>query len=274
MMTGYDGYAELGDGGVTGDGSRFSPELVPGLSGVVSASTSYYDTLALLSNGTVEGWGYNRFGELGDGTNEEQTTPEQISGLSEVTAIAAGYYHSLALLANGTVEAWGYNHFAELGDGTTEERLSPEQVPGLSERRRDLGGLLRQLRAARERHSRGVGREQTRRTGRRHDQTAQKPPSRSRACRTSWRSPPDATTRSRCWRMARSWVGVQPIRRTRRQDHSGTAHAGADPGPVENVVAISAGGAVRARAARERHGRGVGGQPTSVNSATGAPPNS
>jgi len=132
IMSGYDGYAELGDGGATGGGSRFWPELVPGLSNVVSASTSYYDTLALLSNGTVEGWGYNGFGELGDGTTEEQSTPVQIPGLSEVTAVAGGFHHGLALLSNGTVEAWGENEHGQLGDGTTEGQLTPTPVPDLS----------------------------------------------------------------------------------------------------------------------------------------------
>lgn len=132
MMTGYDGYGELGDGGATGGGSRFWPELVPGPSNVVSASTGYYDTLAVLSNGMVEGWGYNPFGELGDGTTEEQSTPVQIPGLSEVTAIAAGFHHSLALLSTGTVEAWGENEHGQLGDGATEDLLTPTPVPDLS----------------------------------------------------------------------------------------------------------------------------------------------
>ncbi len=134
MVTGYNGYDELGDGGATGGGGRFWPELVPGLSNVVSASTSYYDTLALLSNGTVEGWGYNGFGELGDGTTEEQSTPVQIPGLSEVTEIAGGFHHGLALLLTGTVEAWGENEHGQLGDGATEERptLTPTPVPDLS----------------------------------------------------------------------------------------------------------------------------------------------
>jgi alpha-tubulin suppressor-like RCC1 family protein len=132
FMSGYDGFSELGDNGLTGVGSRFSPEQVPALSNVVAGSTSYYDTLAVLANGTVEAWGGNEHGELGDGTTEQQSTPQPVSGLSEVTAVAAGFSFGLALQSDGTVEAWGPNEHGELGDGTTEKRLTPAPVPGLS----------------------------------------------------------------------------------------------------------------------------------------------
>jgi hypothetical protein len=56
--------------------------------------------LALLSNGTVVGWGSNRSG------NGQSTTPALAA---TPTAIAAGYFHSLALLSNGTVVGWGAN---------------------------------------------------------------------------------------------------------------------------------------------------------------------
>ena len=180
-MTGYDGYSELGDGGLGRDGSRFSPELVPGLSSVVAASTSYYDTLALLANGTVEGVGHERTrparrrhhrtaadaradpgfvrsdggrrrlrtqpraarewhgrglgvrSSTATGPREERLTPEPIPGLSEVVAISAGCEDSFALLANGSVEAWGANRHGELGDGMTKPQKAPEPIPGLSE---------------------------------------------------------------------------------------------------------------------------------------------
>ena len=64
-------------------------------------------SLALLSNGTVEAWGQNNNGELGNGATADSSTPVAVSGLSGVTAVAAGDNHSLALLSNGTVVAWG-----------------------------------------------------------------------------------------------------------------------------------------------------------------------
>jgi alpha-tubulin suppressor-like RCC1 family protein len=63
--------------------------------------------------------GYNRHGELGDGTITNSDVPVAVGGLSAVTAISAGTFHSLALLSGGTVMAWGENVFGQLGTGTT-----------------------------------------------------------------------------------------------------------------------------------------------------------
>ncbi len=89
-------------------------------------------TVALKENGTVWAWGYNNYGQLGDGTTTNRTTPMQVSGLSNVTAIAGAEYHTVALKEDGTVWAWGCNHYGQLGDGTSTNRPNPVQVSGLS----------------------------------------------------------------------------------------------------------------------------------------------
>jgi alpha-tubulin suppressor-like RCC1 family protein len=132
----YDsGYNDEGQAG-RGHASEeiFGPAPVPGLTNVVAAATDYYQTLVALSNGSVEAWGYNYYGELGDGTKVEHDSPELIGGLAHVTSVAAGYYHSLALTSEGTVYAWGSNDYGQLGNGAANaESLVPEQVKGVSE---------------------------------------------------------------------------------------------------------------------------------------------
>ena len=49
-----------------------------------------HHTLAPKSDGTVWAWGYNGYGELGDGTYTDSSTPVQVYGMSGATAIAAG----------------------------------------------------------------------------------------------------------------------------------------------------------------------------------------
>jgi alpha-tubulin suppressor-like RCC1 family protein len=85
--------------------------------------------LALLSNGTMMAWGYNAFGQLGDGLEGNSDVPIVVSGLSEVVAVAAGYNYSMALLRDGTVMAWGLNQSGVLGNGTTEEKAYPTPSP-------------------------------------------------------------------------------------------------------------------------------------------------
>jgi len=80
-------------------------------------SAGNFHTMALKSDGTVWAWGYNSYGQLGDGTTTNRSTPVQVSSLSNVTAIAGGNSHSLALKSDGTVLAWGGNYVANWGMG-------------------------------------------------------------------------------------------------------------------------------------------------------------
>src|SRR5262249_43481543 len=100
-------------------------------SGVKALAASFH-TCALLSRGALECWGYNKFGEVGDGTTTDRLVPTPVSGLSSgVQAVAAGSQHTCALVSGG-VECWGDNQVGQVGDGTTKERHTPVPVFGLS----------------------------------------------------------------------------------------------------------------------------------------------
>jgi alpha-tubulin suppressor-like RCC1 family protein len=123
---GYNGYGPLGDGTRA---NSSTPVTVVGLAGVATAvSVGTNNACALLSGGTVECWGYNGDGELGNGTTISSSTPVTVPGLSAVTAIAVGGVSSCALLASGTVECWGRG---ALGNGTTTSSSTPVAVSDL-----------------------------------------------------------------------------------------------------------------------------------------------
>jgi hypothetical protein len=132
---GEGGYGQLGNGAYPQE--ALVPVPVVNLTGATAAGEGYAHTCALLSGGTVQCWGDNQYGQLGNGvatgTNGPgANAPVMVSGLSGVTTIALGESHSCASLSDGTVKCWGDNAWGELGNGGTTNASSPVLVPGLT----------------------------------------------------------------------------------------------------------------------------------------------
>src|SRR5208282_6489569 len=91
------------------DNWEAAPVSVLGLSDITAVAAGYHFNLALLGNGTVEGWGGNVYGQLGDGTRVDSESPMPVSNLSDVKAISAAGTHAIALMNDGSVKVWGSN---------------------------------------------------------------------------------------------------------------------------------------------------------------------
>lgn len=125
-------------------------------------------SLGLKTDGTLWAWGYNRSGQLGDGTRSRGDAPVQVGqaadwmevaagwnhtvGLridgtlwawgatvnkdspvqlgqsTDWVAISAGYNHTLGLKRDGTLWTWGDNSSGQLGNGTTSSKNAPVQI--------------------------------------------------------------------------------------------------------------------------------------------------
>ena len=115
---GDDSYGDLGDGTRTGDSS--TPVAVSGISTAVAVGVGLDYACALLSGGTVECWGFNAGGELGESTKAtefESDVPVPVTGITDATAIGVGENSACAVLSDGQVQCWGQNAEGELGDG-------------------------------------------------------------------------------------------------------------------------------------------------------------
>jgi alpha-tubulin suppressor-like RCC1 family protein len=103
-------------------------------------------TQVLDGDGNVWGWGYNKYGTVGDGSTvngepHAQRTPRQ-AAISNVVSIASGQGHNVAVTSDGTVWSWGYGY---LGHGAFEGRATPTQVFGVTNVKQVASGLFHTL---------------------------------------------------------------------------------------------------------------------------------
>lgn len=83
--------------------------------------------MSICTDSTVMAWGYNVYGELGNGNNSTTNSPVAVNTLTGIKAVSIGT-HSLALKNDGTVWAWGYNNVGQLGIGNNTDSNIPVQV--------------------------------------------------------------------------------------------------------------------------------------------------
>lgn len=116
----------------------------------VSVLASLDSSCAVLDNGVLKCWGYNRAGRLGTGTNIDyygrhpgemgDALPAVNLGTGRTAkALAGGVLHTCALLDDETVKCWGNNTGGELGQGDTVQRGRLATQMGDNLRPVDLG---------------------------------------------------------------------------------------------------------------------------------------
>lgn len=83
---------------------------------------------AVLSTGSVECWGANSGGQLGNGTTTPSLSPVPVAGITNATAVSAGDSEACARLATGRLECWGDNSYGQLGRGGDSSVPGPVSV--------------------------------------------------------------------------------------------------------------------------------------------------
>ena len=125
------GHNHLGQLGVGNISSYASPVTIAG--GGTSWSRlvcGYYHSAAVKTDGTLWAWGYDFYGQLGDGTIVNKSSPVTVAGggttwNTTTGTISAGYYSSAAIKTDGNLWAWGLNTFGQIGNNTTSTTSIP-----------------------------------------------------------------------------------------------------------------------------------------------------
>lgn len=100
-----------------------------------NVATGYYHTAAIKQDGTLWTWGYNEYGQLGngsdyytDGSDATKFSPVNIAPGSTWESVATGWFHTVAIKSDGTLWGWGNNEKGQLGNGTTIDKNLPQQI--------------------------------------------------------------------------------------------------------------------------------------------------
>lgn len=125
---GANGGGNLGDGTTT---MRLVPTPVLGgwtfatlgNGGVVGGFTCGVTTA-----GTTLCWGFNNYGQVGDGTTTNRSVPTPVAASMPFTDLTGGGEHNCGRTATGAIYCWGGNFTGQLGDGTTTTRLRPTLI--------------------------------------------------------------------------------------------------------------------------------------------------
>ncbi len=134
---GRNGYGQLGYGGATGwDQIRSAPVEVSGGKAFASLVAGDSHTCGVeVVTGKAWCWGWNYYGQLGDGTTANRGAPVAVEGGRAFASLAAGGSHAESHACGveaGTGKAWcwGWNRYGQLGSGTVDRATVPVVATG------------------------------------------------------------------------------------------------------------------------------------------------
>ena len=105
------------------------------LATAISAGVGH--SCALHQTGSISCWGYNYYGQLGNGQSTgdweddsaDSLVPVDVVGISDAIAVTVGVRHTCALHQTGNISCWGRNNLGQLGNGTGDSREDESLVP-------------------------------------------------------------------------------------------------------------------------------------------------
>lgn len=106
----------------TATGTNPNPNMVGISNDWLSVSAGQWHSAAIKTNGTLWGWGYNYYGQIGQGNGGSLNTivgsPTQVGSDNNWQSVSVGTNYTLAIKNDGTLWGTGTNASGELGIGS------------------------------------------------------------------------------------------------------------------------------------------------------------
>lgn len=126
------GWGRYGNLGLGDRNDRLIPERVSSSQDqlMVSVACGWRHTITVSSSGNLYTYGWNKYGQLGQGDFEDYLVPCRLEALKDcyISQISGGWRHTMALTSDGELYGWGWNKFGQLGIGDNTDHCSPLKV--------------------------------------------------------------------------------------------------------------------------------------------------
>ncbi|KAH7520537.1 hypothetical protein FEM48_Zijuj08G0154500 [Ziziphus jujuba var. spinosa] len=96
-------------------------------------------TAAITEDGSLYGWGWGRYGNLGLGDRNDRLVPEKVSTVDiknqdeKMVMVACGWRHTISVSSSGGLYTYGWSKYGQLGHGDFEDHLVPHKLEALKD---------------------------------------------------------------------------------------------------------------------------------------------
>lgn len=113
---GKNTHGQLGDGSIS---TTSVPKAVNSMSlfdQIATGSDTNFAgfSCAIATTGALYCWGYNNYGQIGDGTTTYKSTPQNIDVGTNYSQVSVGYSHACGITTAGDLKCWGRNQNSQI----------------------------------------------------------------------------------------------------------------------------------------------------------------
>ena len=130
-----DNYSgQVGNGNFNADEPVLTPHKVEGIEGNIKEVIEKSYTVYVITDTGLYAWGYNSYGQVGNGKTDSVLTPHKVEGIEGNIKEIVYNTWTVYVLTDVGLYAWGDNSYGQVGNGNSgysSDVLTPYKVEGI-----------------------------------------------------------------------------------------------------------------------------------------------